>query len=137
MLGIVLMSLLAISLHVMVISLIRFERRTRTNGHLITRVFSILEIITCLVYFINEILLECNIRRDVTYRHFQIAAYLGSGLLYFLMSITISIDRFLEVYLNIVYPVYLTERHFYMALSFYLTLAGFQSCFLVYMVWIC
>ena len=131
MIGTAIMCLIAVSLHSAVLNLIRYERRTNTNGHLITRVFSMLEILMCFVYLVNEILQECNFRRGTTYKNLQVSAYLCLGLLYFLMSITITIDRFLEVYLNIIYPVYLTERHFYIAISFYLTCALFQTAFLV------
>lgn len=125
------MCFISISLHAAVLTLIRYERRTSTNGHLITRVFSLLQIFMSSVYLINEVLQKCNIRRSTTYSYFQITCYLALGLLYFFMSITITIDRFLEVYLNIVYPVYLTERHFYIAFSFFLTCAVFQTSFLV------
>ena len=98
----------AVVLHISCIITIRYEEEKHTNDREITIQLSIIEVTACFIHMIVT-----SLRNEINIKELVIATeYFTVAILYYLYSITLIVDRFLAVYWNIKYPVYINRRHF-------------------------
>lgn len=98
----------AIVLHISCIITMRYAEEKHTNDREITIQLSIIEVIACFIHMIVTAL-----KNNIKIKEFVIATeYFTVAILYYLYSITLIVDRFLAVYWNLKYPVYINRRHF-------------------------
>ena len=122
-------SVLTCILQLIVMIMLRKERETHTNRHRIIWHFSFIEICISVLHVFFVPFHHSNYK-TATYV-LSCLEFIGLGATYFCMSLTIVVDRFLELYLSITYPVFISPLHLYAANGVYWLLGVTFSVILI------